>query len=96
MKKECIFCGLCKKDCDVFLALRKESVSPRGKALIIKEVELDKILYACTMCKKCVDNCPVGFNLEMRKVRADMVKEGIETPENKKMISKLREKGRPF
>lgn len=94
--KKCTLCGMCITSCPVFKVLRNEKVSPRGKAILISNDLLDKVIYACTLCGACRKNCPIDFDLKLRKVREKMVKEGIETPAQKKMIENIREFGNPM
>ncbi len=54
----CIKCGMCKSLCPVFRVLREEQVSPRGKAIILSEKILDKVVFECTLCKGCEQECP--------------------------------------
>jgi Fe-S oxidoreductase len=93
---KCSLCGLCKVNCPVFKAEMKESSSPRAKALLIKKGLSDETFYKCTMCKACVVECPAGVDMEMRKVRAELVNSGHETEANKKMIENIRKYGNPF
>ena len=95
-KKKCVMCGMCRTSCPVFNALKNESVSPRGKALLIENDVMDKMLYACTLCGACKTSCPIELDLELKKVRAMLVEKGIETPANKKMIENIRKYGNPF
>jgi len=94
--KKCVLCGMCRTSCPAFRALGNESVSPRGKALLIENEVFDKILYACTLCGSCKVVCPLELDLELKKVRAKLIKKGIETPSGRKMIENIREHGNPF
>ena len=94
--KKCILCGICITSCPIYRVLRNEKVSPRGKAIMISNDLLDKMIYACTLCGACKKNCLVDFDLKLRKVRERLVKEGIETTANKKMIENIRKHGNPY
>lgn len=94
--EKCIECGLCKANCPIFKSMLIETISPRGKAMLIKEKVLDKIFYQCTLCKACKIECPLDLDLEFEKIREKLVKHGIETDANKKMIKNIREYGNPF
>ncbi|MCS7143900.1 MAG: (Fe-S)-binding protein [Archaeoglobaceae archaeon] len=68
---DCIKCGLCNV-CPVFRVERTESVSPRGKLIILSEikkgsVKLDarivKEIYKCSVCGMCSFVCPANLDL---------------------------------
>lgn len=102
----CINCGACLNFCPVF-----HQIGPNygDKYLGLKGVifaglteSLKKAIlancFACTMCANCFENCPVKINLPelMRKLRAVMEKENLQTKENQEMIEKIRKFGNPF
>lgn len=68
----CIKCGLCAAHCPVYLEVRMEHASPRGKVQITKKMlendlslteEVKKtFLSTCLLCGSCVANCPSGVN----------------------------------
>lgn len=68
--KECIKCGLCNI-CPVFRVEKIESVSPRGKIIILNEIDkkikidaqLLKDFYKCSLCGLCEVYCPAGIRL---------------------------------
>jgi len=93
---KCNECGLCKEACPVFSVLKRESVSPRGFAILQKKEVYDKIIYLCSMCNNCKEACPYGVDLKLRKFREDMVESNIETSSNKKVINNLRLSGNPY
>ncbi|MEM2727172.1 MAG: (Fe-S)-binding protein [Archaeoglobaceae archaeon] len=79
----CIKCGLCNI-CPVFKAERSESVSPRGKLILLSEIKkglikLDarivKEIYKCSVCGICSLVCP--SNLDMvsfwEEIRQELV-----------------------
>lgn len=94
--KKCTLCGICITSCPVFNVLKNEKVSPRGKAILIANDLLDKVIYACTLCGACRENCPIDLDLKLKEIREKMVNEGIETDANRKMIENLRKHGNPI
>ena len=34
---KCVRCGMCRSLCPVFLAIREETISPRGKAIFLQD-----------------------------------------------------------
>lgn len=96
MLEKCSVCGLCKANCPVFKVLLSETSGPRGKAILIKKEILDRVFYKCTLCKACKVECPAGIDLKIEKVRESLVKKGIETEANKRMIANVRQYNNPF
>lgn len=96
--EKCVKCGLCKSLCPVFKIVREETISPRGKVLILEKDIYDKIVYECSLCKACEEKCPLGLKLcdAFRKARKVLVESGKETKENKEMIRNIRRDGNPF
>jgi Fe-S oxidoreductase len=95
--EKCSMCGLCKVNCPIYKSEMKESASPRAKAMMIRKgLKDDKIFYACTLCKSCVVECPAGVDMDLRKVRSELVKAGHETEANRKMMENIRKYGNPF
>jgi fumarate reductase (CoM/CoB) subunit B len=94
----CVRCGMCKSLCPVFKILREEAVSPRGKAIILSEKILDKIVFECNLCKACEEKCPLNVKIcdAIRKAREAMVLKGKELKQNKEMIENVRKTGNPF
>jgi heterodisulfide reductase subunit D len=93
---KCVECGFCKNDCPVYKIVLKESVSPRGLAIISKKEVKDKIIYACSLCKDCRESCPLDLDLDFREFREKVVNSGVETEANKEMIKNIREFGNPY
>ena len=85
----CINCGMCNGVCPVLRILRKEWNSPRGLCILLNQDIFEKVLYDCTLCKACEDNCPLKLNLcdTFIKARNVLVKKGKEN-ENVKEITK--------
>jgi fumarate reductase (CoM/CoB) subunit B len=96
--EKCVKCGLCKSLCPVFGVMREETVSPRGKAMLLNEKVYDKVVYSCSFCHACEKKCPLGIKLcdAFKKARKIMVLDGKETAGNKEMIKNIREEGNPF
>lgn len=96
--EKCIRCGMCKSLCPVFKILREETVSPRGKSIILSEKLLDEVLFKCNLCKACEEKCPLGVKVcdAILKGREAMVLKGKELPQNKEMIENTREFGNPI
>lgn len=94
--KRCNNCGFCSKSCPLYNLLNRDTVSPRGKAIMQREGFLDKILFICTLCGDCTKSCPIGVELDWRVLRRAAVDKGIETPANKRMIENLRTHGNPY
>jgi len=94
----CTECGLCRQACPVFNILKSETVSPRGKVMLLKEEVKDEIFYACTLCKNCTTACPLKLELDkdFRKYRAKLEEAGKTTEANKILIDNVRKHGNPF
>ena len=94
----CVKCGMCKSICPVFNVLREEAVSPRGKAILLSEKVLDKIVFQCNLCKACEQKCPLGIKVcdAIRKAREAMVLKGQGLKSNQEMIDNVRKTGNPF
>ncbi|MBU7046380.1 MAG: (Fe-S)-binding protein [Theionarchaea archaeon] len=64
---QCGSCGYCLDSCSVYTTTQRESVSPRGKVLLLRKYEegiltdplpITERVYTCTLCGKCEDACP--------------------------------------
>ena len=95
---KCIICGLCRQDSSLLKITGKETLTARGKAILIKKGILDKIFYIDPMNDITVKHCPTNVEIteEIRKQREKMVQIGIETKANRRMIENLREYGNPY
>ena len=89
--EKCFKCGLCKPLCPVFKIMREEQYSPRGKAIILDNNAYEKIVYQCTLCKACEEQCPLKLKLcdAFIKARKVLVGNKKEISENRKMIENL-------
>ena len=96
--EKCFRCGRCKSLCPVLRAMREEQYSPRGKAIILDNDFFEKIVYDCTLCKACEEQCPLDLKLcdAFIKARQVLVGQKKELPENKEMIKNLMKQGNVF
>ena len=96
--KKCTECGLCRKACPIFLTLKKETVSPRGKVMLLKDDIKDEIFFACSLCKNCTVACPLDLPLDedFIKHRAKLEKAERTTKANKLLIENVRKYGNPI
>ena len=82
--ENCIKCGRCKLLCPVFKVMREEQYSPRGKAILLENCNFEKIVYDCTLCKACENQCPANIKIceAIVKARGVLVrqKKEIESP----------------
>ncbi|MDP2925511.1 MAG: (Fe-S)-binding protein [Nanoarchaeota archaeon] len=94
----CIKCGLCRSICPVLRVLREENYSPRGKAIMLENDIIEKIIYECTLCKGCEIKCPVNLKLCNAFINARMilVNQKKEIPEIKELIKNLNKSGNIF
>jgi Fe-S oxidoreductase len=93
----CSLCGFCKYNCPIFKATRKETLSPRGRAILMKKDILDRdVVFKCSLCEACEKACPARIDFRFKKSRAELIKHGKETEANKKMIENIRKHGNPF
>ncbi|NLI92829.1 MAG: (Fe-S)-binding protein [Peptococcaceae bacterium] len=67
--KKCVKCGTCRAHCPLFVEIKGEPGSPRGRLALIKQLhegkiqpskELAEIVYTCLLCKTCAVECPSG------------------------------------
>jgi Fe-S oxidoreductase len=94
----CIKCGLCRSLCPVLKVVREETYSPRGRAIMLDNDFVDRIIYECNLCKACEIRCPVNLKLcdAFIKARAILVNQKKEIEENKEMIKNLNKSGNIF
>lgn len=96
LKSKCTLCGLCKHSCPAYNVLLDESVSPRGKATLLRSKVLSRHLYVCTLCKACEEFCTISdIDLveKIKKARERMVKAGQETEAGKRLVANIRKTG---
>lgn len=98
----CNRCGTCKAVCPVFLVLREEGASARGKVELaeaffrgaeIDEKKLQRVFDLCLHCMSCEEACPSGMRADeiIMAVRAEMGRRGL-IPRPKRLALKLLEK----
>jgi formate hydrogenlyase subunit 6/NADH:ubiquinone oxidoreductase subunit I len=95
-KTKCTLCGLCRLSCPAYSVIFDEAVSPRGKAVLLKKENPSKLLYLCTLCKACENTCvlkDIDLVDKIRDFRRELVRRGIKTESNEKMIENLRKYG---
>lgn len=85
--RACQFCFMCRYACPTFLAIRLESVTPRGYALMLATVDqgqqdwtgdmVDRF-YQCTLCGLCRQDCEYHWPEDelVRNAREDIVASG--------------------
>jgi glycolate oxidase iron-sulfur subunit len=96
--EKCIQCGMCKALCPVFKVLREEQFSPRGKAIMLSDKALDKVVFECNLCKACEQKCPLNIKVcdAILKAREASVAKGQGLKSNEEMIENIRQTGNPF
>lgn len=96
--EKCVKCGMCKSLCPVFKILREEQYGPRGKAILISEKVLDKVIFECNLCKACEKTCPLNIKVcdAILKAREAMVLKGKGLKSNSDMVENIRKTGNPF
>lgn len=92
----CVECGLCREACPVFAILRQESLGPRGRAILAGRGIASLTFFQCTACRACQVVCPVGHSPDTEALRANLVRQGVETEANREMIANIRRYGNPF
>ncbi|MCK5300039.1 MAG: (Fe-S)-binding protein [Candidatus Aenigmarchaeota archaeon] len=100
---KCTLCGMCKTNCPIYKNYLTESMGPRLKAIAEKknlnnltDQELSAIFINCTICSACKKECPNDVDLNISKMRSELIKRGIETDAGKEMIINIRKYGNPF
>jgi Fe-S oxidoreductase len=95
-KTKCTLCGLCKIACPAFRILLEESVSPRGKATLLKRGIPAKQIFLCTLCKKCEHVCilkDIDIVEKIRDYRQELVDLGMSTDAARRMMANIRKFG---
>ena len=103
----CINCGACVNFCPVYHQIFTRYGSkyfPGAKGVIssyFKESNNDAYnngAFFCTTCKQCQENCPMKIDLSdlIRRLRKQLVKEGIEPETVNDMIKNIKKFGNPF
>lgn len=87
----CVQCGLCLPHCPTFRVTGDETMSPRGRIALMREVQnndapvTDEVLDAfatCVQCRGCEPACPssVPYGHLMEQARETLVDAGMLTP----------------
>jgi len=88
----CAKCGYCRTDCAIWKVVGYDTVSPRGKILLLKHFleqkkeippELIQNWYLCCTCGKCTEICPleIDFPELVRTYRIEFAKNPKNIPE---------------
>ena len=93
--EKCNLCGFCKAVCPLYKLLPRETKSPRGFMILIKEKRINKVFNSCLMCGACERECPskIGINKEIIKAREKLILNFIENTVNKKMKENIERLG---
>lgn len=96
--KKCVKCGTCRAHCPLFIEIKGEPGSPRGRLALIKQLhegkikptkELAEIVYTCLLCKTCAVECPSGvISDEIILASRDYLNEVMDQPAVKKALLK--------
>ena len=84
----CVQCGLCLSACPTFRVTGDETMSPRGRIALMREVQLhdapltDEVVDAfetCVQCRGCEPACPsdVPYGRLMERTREALVEQGV-------------------
>ncbi|MGF1598848.1 MAG: (Fe-S)-binding protein [Acidimicrobiales bacterium] len=87
----CVQCGLCLPHCPTYRVTGDETMSPRGRIKLMREVQdndaplTDEVVEAfatCVQCRGCEPACPSGvpFGHLMERTRESLVDDGELTP----------------
>jgi Fe-S oxidoreductase len=94
--ENCNLCGMCNLSSPIYRTLLKESAGPRFKVFLAKKKEYKKVFYLSNLATINIEDCPADIKLDIREIRAEMIKQGNTTPENEKMRKNIIEHGNPF
>lgn len=70
--QECVRCGNCMELCPTFAEALSESMGPRGRVALLKEMAasglsrtrpLDERIFSCMLCGACNGRCPAGISI---------------------------------
>jgi len=95
--------------CPAYARFRLESYSTGGRLWLIRawlNNELDwtehlaEIVYSCATCKNCVEQCPLGFNIDIVNMiiaaRSEMVERGSVPLAVKNFLDNIQRQGNPY
>ena len=96
--EKCNKCGLCKELDVIWLALKEEAQSSRGKAILLEDNKIDKNLFDDTLSGTCRELCPFKIDIDdaIRKARQILNLKGNEHPINKNILKKIQNNENPF
>ncbi len=97
---QCMQCGMCSGTCpwpDVDSPFRTRKLMRMGQ-MGLEGFESDDILYACTTCKHCVNNCPRGVDIigVVKAMRAMIAESGATPPSLRPIMGSLHSNGNPW
>lgn len=112
----CFRCGWCRFtsdfrdfNCPAYNRFRYDTYSTSGRLWLIRSwlneeigwsERLGEVLYSCTTCKNCVEQCPMGFAADIVDMitgaRADMVEAGHVPPRVSRFFEAVNGYGNPF
>jgi len=94
--KECSKCGICRSVCPVFLEIRDEVMSPRGRISLLEALLEGGLSYSeryvdtirsCIKCTRCSSVCPSGISVErIIQSARDLLAENVGIPDAAKGI----------
>jgi Fe-S oxidoreductase/nitrate reductase gamma subunit len=109
----CVRCGRCHENCPANLTQKplspKKVIQDLKKVLdnyknnptapLVNEDITDEVVFACTTCRACVENCPAGIDhlnklIELKRYLVLM--EGSITPEAQLLFKNLERNGNPW
>ncbi len=70
--QQCVRCGNCMELCPTFAEALSESMGPRGRVALLKEMAtsgmsrtrpLDERIFSCMLCGACNGHCPAGISI---------------------------------
>jgi glycolate oxidase iron-sulfur subunit len=87
----CVQCGLCLSSCPTYRVTGDETMSPRGRIALMREVqvagaplttEVERSLETCVQCRGCEPACPSGvtYGRLIEQTRATLAGAGRMTP----------------
>ena len=95
----CVSCGLCLPHCPTFRVTGDETMSPRGRIALMREVQLNDApvtsevldsLSTCVQCRGCEPACPSGvpFGHLMERTRETLADASLMTPQWQRLALK--------
>jgi Fe-S oxidoreductase len=112
----CFRCGYCKFtsdftdfNCPSYSRFRLETYSTGGRLWLIwawlkKEIDWSEhfaeIVFSCTACRNCVEQCPMGFSDDIVEwivaARSDMIEKGFTLPKVRDFLNNVSKHGNPW